>query len=236
MDTKLKLLISTYEEEKLELQNRIDTYVQQAEFLLAHHHSEALAQVDRRLQTLWQIADKPEDERASRRMEIARLQKQIESESQDYMQEYYQKRLLYETDALARLDLVPKLPMLPGEETFFNETLKKLLAQKIKNLKLILKKSDNIYLNFSYSNKVLKVTLPHLRQLIKDWKLHDDQVNALINLGFDLPANKTKLTLKLTGDKAVILDKVKVILSKIAFEVFYFKQFDCESYVQFTEK
>ena len=82
----------------------------------------------------------------------------------------------------------------------------------------------------------MKVTLPHVKKLSKKWILYDDRINSFKNLGFDLAENNTKLILTLTGDKEKILKRVKIILSKIVFEIFYFKEFDNESYIQFTDK
>ena len=145
------------------------------------------------------------------------------------------KDLQHAKEELEKLNQIPKQTALPENETLFDETLKKLVDKKIKKLKLILKKVDNLFLGFSYSNKTLKVTLPYVKQHTKKWILHDDNINSFKNLGFDLVENDTKLILTLTGGKEDILQRLKLILSKIVFEIFYFKEFDNESYIQFTD-
>jgi hypothetical protein len=162
--------------------------------------------------------------------------KQIAAESSDYMMEYLEKRLLYEKEKLEKLNQIPKQAILPDNETLLDETLKKLVDKKIKNLKLILKKTDNLFLVFNYSNKLLKVTLPYVKQHTKKWTLHDDNLSSFKNLGFNLTESETKLILVLAGDKEDILNRLKLILSKIVFEIFYFKEFDNESYIEFTDK
>ena len=236
MDNQLKLLIFLYEEEKLRLQKLIDECLVETEYLMAHYHSEALYQLNGRLQTLKNIDDKLFDEKDFRQRRIDGLQKRMEAESSDYMKDYYVKDLQRSKDELEKLNQIPKQPMLPDNATLFDETLKKLIDKKIKNLKLILKKADNLFLGFTYSKKTLKVTLPYVKQHIKKWILYDDNINSFKKLGFDLIENETKLTLTLTGDEEEILNKLKAILSKIAFEIFYFKEFDNESYIQFTDK
>jgi len=217
VDNQLKLLISLYEEEKVRLQKLIDECLVETDYLLAHYHSQALYQLNGRLQTLKNIDDKLYDEKNFRQRRIDGLQKRIETESSDYIKEYYEKDLQRAKEELEKLNQIPKQAALPDNETLFDETLKKLVEKKIKNLKLILKKTDNLFLEFSYSRKILKVTLPYVKQHIKKWILYDDNINSFQNIGFDLTENEAKLTLTLTGDKEDILNRLKIILSKIIF-------------------
>ena len=235
MDDQLKLLISVYEEEKIRLQKLIDACIAETEYLMAHYHSEALHQLNGRLQTLNNIEDKLYDEKESRQRWIDGLQKQIEVESLTNMKEYLEKRLQHEKEALERLNQTPKQAT-PSHETLLDETLKKLVDKKIKNLRLVLKKTDNLFLSFSYSKKVRKLTLPYGKQHTKKWILNEDHINAFKNMGFELAESETKLCLTLSGDKEDILNRVQLILSKIVFEIFYFKEFANESYIQFADK
>lgn len=235
MESQLKLLISLYEEEKVQLQKLIDECIAEREYLMAHYHSEALSQLNGRLQTLHNIDDKLYDEKDFKQRWIVGLQKQLESESSDHMKEYLEKRLQREKVELERLNQIPKQATHPDNKTLLDETLKKLVDKKIKNLSLILKKADNLFLRFSYSKKTLKVTLPNVKQHTKKCILYEDNISTLKNLGFDLVENETKLTLSLTGDKDDILYRVKIILAKIVFEIFYIKEFENESYIRFTD-
>lgn len=236
VDNQLQLLISLYEEEKVRLQKLIDECLVETEYLMAHYHSQALYQLNGRLQTLKNIDDKLFDEKDFKQRRIDSIQKQIEAESSDYMKEYYVKDLQRAKEELEKLNQISKPATLPDNETLLAETLKKLVDKKVKNLKLILKKADNLFLGFSYSNRVLKVTLPYVKQHTKKWTLHDDNIKSFKNLGFDLTESETKLILTLTGDKEDILKQVKLILAKVVFEIFYFKEFENESYIEFTEK
>lgn len=237
MDSQLKLLISLYEEEKIRLQKLIDDCLVETEYLMAHYHSEALCQLNGRLQTLNNIDDKFYDEKEFRRRRISGLQKRIETESSEYMKEHYKKDLQQVNEELEKLNQqIPNQSTLPENVILLDETLKKLIEKKIKNLKLILKKSDHIFLGFSYSRNVLKVNLPHIKQHTKKFILHDYNINSFKKLGFGLFENETKLTLTLKGDKEEILRRIKIILSKIIFEIFRFKEFENDSYIQFTAK
>lgn len=236
MDYQLKLLISLYEEEKIRLQKLIDDSLAETEYLMAHYHSEALFQLNRRLQTLNNIDDKLYDEKDFLQRRICLLEKQIETESSEYLEEYYIKNLQQKIEELEKLNEIPKPPTLPESFTLLDETIKKLTEKKIKNLKLILKKADNLFVGFSFSKKVLKLTLPYVKQHTKKGILHEGNINSFKKPGFDLAENKTNLTLTLTGNKEEILKRVKIILSKIVFEIFFFKEFDNESYIEFTDK
>ena len=235
MDSQLKLLISLYEEERVRLQRLIEECIEETEYLMAHYHSEALFQLNGRLQTLHNLDDKLYDEKERRHRTIIALQKEMRSESSDYLKEHFEKMLLRERQALERLNEPPIQATFPDNETLLDETLKKLADRKIKNLKVILKKTDNLLLAFSNSKKALKVTLPYVKQLTNKWILHEGHINHFRNLGFEFAENESKLILTLTGDKEVILKRMKIILSKIVFEIFYFKKFDNESYIQFTD-
>ena len=236
MDNQLKLLISLYEEEKIRLQKLIDECLVETEYLMAHYHSEALYQLNGRLQTLHNIDDKLYDEKSYKLNRIKGLEKHIATEASDLMKEYYSKDILKAKEELEKLNEIHNQQTQPKDPSLLDEVLQRLIQKKIKNLKLILKREDNLFLAFSYSNKILKVTLPYVKQHIRKWTLYDDNINSFKYLGFELTENESKLTLKLSGNKDDILVKLKVILSKIVFEIFYFKEFDNESYIQFTEK
>jgi hypothetical protein len=234
VENELKLIISLYEEEKVRLQKLIEECLADTEYLMAHHHSKALNLVNGRLQTFHNIDDNLYDAKYFSQKTIDRLQKQLETES-DHMKAYYIENLQSEKEALERLNQIPKKEGLPNNDALLDKTLRKLLDKKIKDFKLILKKDENLFLEFSFSNKILKVTIPYVKQHTKKWILSDEKINKLKNLGFNLNENDTKLTLILIGDKEDILKRLKIILSKIIFEIFYFKEFDNETYIQFKD-
>jgi hypothetical protein len=93
-----------------------------------------------------------------------------------------------------------------------------------------------LLLDFGYRKETVKVILPNVKSLINKWTLHEGNIKIFINLGFVLTDNQSKLVLKLTGKKEMIIEKLKIILSKIVFEIFYFKEFQNESYIQIRTK
>ena len=107
MNNELKLLISLYEEEKVRLQKLIDECLIETEYLMAHYHSQALYQLNGRLQTLKNIDDKLFDEKDFKQRRIDGLQNRIETESSDYMKEYFMKDLQRAKEELEKLNQIP---------------------------------------------------------------------------------------------------------------------------------
>ncbi len=206
------------------------------EYLLAHYHSEALQRLNKTIRALKNIDDNLFDRKEFEQRRIDRLKKQIEAENLAYMKEYYIKELEDTEEKLKELNRIPQQEALTGNKTLLDESLKKLMDKKIKNLKLILKRADNLFLAFSYSGKVLKVVLPRVKQHVKKGLLFKSNINSFQGLGFRLNESETKLILALTGEKEDVLSRLKLILSKIAFEIFYCREFDNDSYIQFTDK
>ncbi|MBK9735498.1 MAG: hypothetical protein IPO92_11205 [Saprospiraceae bacterium] len=124
MDNQLNLLISLYEGEKLRLQKLIDECLDEVEYLMAHYHSQALYQLNGRLQTLKNIDDKLFDQKVGRQRRIDNLQKRMETESSDYKLEYYEKELQRTKEELEKLNQIPNQVTLPNNETLVDETLK----------------------------------------------------------------------------------------------------------------
>src|SRR6478609_3911959 len=93
VDNQLQLLISLYEEEKVRLQKLIDECLVEMEYLMAHYHSKALEQLNRRLQTLNNIDDKLYDEKYFKQRGIEGLQKLKGIESSEYMKQQLEKMI-----------------------------------------------------------------------------------------------------------------------------------------------
>lgn len=236
MNDKLNILIAFYEEEKARQLQLIDEYVREQEFQLAHFHQKALYQVNRRLQNLKNIDDNLYSEKSFKQNTIDNLEKLLESQSSDYMRDFLTQELSKEKEELNALNNTPKKVNTSDNAPLLDEVLTNLIEKKIKSFKLILKKTDSLFLEFKYYNKVLKVTLPLVKQHIKKWTLYPENIHSFKNLEFDLTDNENKLVLKLAGNKEEVLSKLKLILSKIVFEIFYFKDFENESYIEIKNK
>jgi hypothetical protein len=236
LEDKLNTLIAYYEEEKSRLLKSIKDCLREDEYQLAHFHQRALYQLNGRLQTLRNIDDIFYDEKSYKQKWINVLEKRLEAANSSDWKEYLAKNLLKHKEALEKLNQSSRQETSSHNENIFENTILDLIEKKIKSFRLVLKKTDNLLLEFSYSRKTLKVILPHLKVLINKWTLHEDNLKTFINLGFVLINNQAKLVLELTGDKEIIIGNLKTILSKIVFEIFYFKEFQNESYIQIKTK
>ena len=156
MEDKLHTLISYCEEEKARLFLLIADFVKEEEYLLAHFHSQALYQLNGKLQTLQNIDDNLFDDKCFLKKRIENLEKQLKSESSGYMKEYFSKELVKLKDAFEKLNQIPKQSAVSGNATILDEALDNLVEKRIKNLKFILKKADNLLLEFYYSKKYSK--------------------------------------------------------------------------------
>lgn len=236
MEDKLKTLIAYYEEEKSRLLKLIDDCLKDDEYQLAHFHQQALYQLNGRLQTLQNIDDIFYDEKSHKQRRITALEKRLEEASSDDWKEYLNKDLQRHKEELEKLNQSSQNKTASENENIVDKTILDLVERKIKGFKLILKKAGNFLLDFSYRKEALKVVLPNLKSLTNKWTLHEDNINTFINLGFVLTDNQSTLVLKLTGDKEAIIQNLKIILSKIVFEIFYFKEFQNETYIQIKTK
>lgn len=233
MDHQLQLLIDLYEEEKEQLQQRIDACLADQEYLMAHYHSRALFQVNRRLQTLHNINDPLYDRKSSLQRSIHGLQKRFASETNTSLKNFYQEQISNEEKELEKLSQFQLPAITDGKKPLLRQTLERLLEKEIKNLELVLHQRDNLLLQFSYSKQVLKIVLPRVKQLCRKGILNDYHIDHFENAGFQLTQNR--LTLLVPGIRSDIPDKAITILSGIVFDLFYFKDFAQQSYIRFTE-
>ena len=236
MDNQLKTLISLLEEEKLRLEQLIQACVMDQEYLMAHYHFQALRQLNFKLQTLQNIDDKLYDRKETKRNWIAYMEKVLADETSDFAKLYYSSELEKAKAELARLNQIPTESTPSDKLPLLDQVLEKVMRKKVKNVKLMLSKTNNLFLSFNYSNKILNVALPGVKKHQKKWIINDKEIASFKNLGFRFDEGERKLMLAIEGDKEDVLFNVKLVLSKIVFEIFYFRQFDNESYILFTEK
>jgi hypothetical protein len=230
----LLLLISLYEEEGIQLQKSIESYLEEKEYLLADYHLKVLNQVDGKLRTLHSLHDKLYDEKTKCKRIINGLHKLAETQSSPVVKNLLENQVIIETEKLEKLNQIASYLNYAGNDKMIEDALRQLMDKKIKNLRLILIKSDNFILKFSYSKNSLQVVLPNVKQHSKNHLLNENNITDFKNIGFDLIQNETKLVANISGDTTAIMNRVSIIMSKIVFDIFYFKVFENESYIQFT--
>jgi hypothetical protein len=236
MDNNLDILLTCYEEERAKLLQLIDNFIKDEEYQLAHFHQNALYQLNGRLRTLKNISDKFHDEKIYILRKISYLEERINTESSEALRNNYSKEILRSREEVERLVQLSNRDEASGDNLILSKALSDLLDKRIKGFNLILKKTDNLLLQFKYYNKILKLTIPFTKRNVKSNTLHGYPIEAFKRLGFEFKNNDSKMVLQLSGDKEKILTKTKIVLSKIVFEIFYFKEFQNESYIEIKGK
>jgi hypothetical protein len=235
VEDKIQLIIAQYEEEKLRLQQWIRGFVDEADYLAAHYHTQALYRLNHQLYTLKSLDDKLYKQKFSLENTIEGLKRLLEKEEFAHAHAHFEQKMLDTLKKLEDLNKISSKPAAKENEAILGQALKALFDREIKNLKLILNKKDNLYLRFSYANKTLKLSLPHVKQHVNELRLHHEKIPVLTSLGFCLSANQSVFTLLLKGDKEDVLSRLNRILVKIVYEVFSLQDFKNESYIQYTE-
>jgi hypothetical protein len=224
------ILISLLEEEEKRLLELIADCIKEHEYRMAHFHSKALKQVYRKLQTLGNIQDINYDRKTFLNAQISYLEEELNSEPSDHMKEYLLRTMLSAKETLARLDQQAAEKTNPeGNENIFDDTLTKLMQKKIRKFRLYLKKKDNLFFELSRSKSGLKIVLPFVKNHFKTFMLNRHSVRSIVAMGFSLVDNENKLVYTTKDEDTGAL---KIILSKIIFDVFYFKEFANDSFIE----
>ncbi len=230
-EDQLKLVIVQFEEDRNQLQKELNESLLQEDYISAHHFSEAIERLNRQLNVLYNIHDPFYDEKERFKRKIEIYQNRIANESSEWAKRAFEKELNHSIEELNNLNHVPKQISSAEKSRILENTLMNLLDRKIKNLKLYLKRSENLLMDFTFSKKTLKVTLPNVKQLSKKWVLQDIHILAIKNVGFQPTKDGSKLIMNITGNQDKILENVNQILLKIIFEIFHFKEFENDCFL-----
>jgi hypothetical protein len=232
VDNDLQTLIRILEEEKSNLLKLIDNSVKDQEYLFAHFHFEALRQVNSQLQTLKNLGDELYDEKNSKLETIEGLKKLLETEKSDRIKEYLNKQIGRYYEDLQRLNEITPAPKQESTQHILDNYFNLLFGKKIRLFRLVLNKGDNLALEIKRIKGTIRVTLSNVNRLIKEHILFDERIHKLMGLGFKLSDKRDKLVLTLTGDKNELKEKLRTILLIIVFEVFYYREFIGQTYIE----
>lgn len=233
VDDQLKTLIALCEEEKARLQILIDEYLKEEEYLLAHYHSNALYDLNKKLRILHNFDDELYDNKESLINKIRYYERlKNESDLEELKSFFFEKYL----EAKVKIEKLNQTPKINTSETpaILADIFRKLLDKQVKNVKLTISKKNNLFLAFNYSAKELKITIPYIKQHVSKYILDDEQLAILQNLGFVSSSSGSKLTCIISGSKDQIMDRLNFVLCKIVFDLFNFKEFENESYIQYS--
>lgn len=235
MEESLQTIIALLEEEKNNLLQFIQSAIREEEYLSAHAHSMALAQLNRKLLIFKNLEDINHDEKKDLEREIIFREKDLNTEIPDPMRAYFLGELQKLKQQLAELNRISKEPSEVGTSTVFDEVLIKLIRGKIKKFTVILNSRAGLNLEFSTSKNNLKLAFPDIKRQLKNYLLYGSQIELLTRLGFSLTNHDDKLVLQLPMKDMSSIDTLKTILARIVFEVFHFKEFSGQSFIKINK-
>jgi hypothetical protein len=236
MEAQPNILISLYQEERQLLEHAIRESLAELDYLNAHYNQQALYQVQRRLRTLHNIDDRLYDRKHYLRNSIRITEEEMLRTDSDLLRDYFSSEIALAKDALEKISQTPDRSPATGPDLLFENVLNRLLDGEVNGVKLMLKNKDNFFFAFSYSNKKLQVKLPHIKTLLKKWVLNEPYIDTFKKMGFVMTANENTLILTISGSKEKIVNRTMLILSKIVFDMFYFIEFENQSYIHYREK
>jgi len=233
MEETLRILMSAYEEEKRTLESSIKHYLDEGEYLLASFHRNALYRVNREIQILKSIANPFMDKIKHLKAELNSLENALGQSDFIYYRGKIEESIRQKKELISQLEEKARHPTLEIVDNIFDKAFNELFRRKIRYFKIHLNREAGFYFKISYSNKVLLLTFPNIRDLEKNQKLHYGQKEKLIAKGFILSKSENKLSLVIPGDKNQIITKFNLLFSRIIFDVFTSQNFEDKSAIEF---
>lgn len=219
MDGVLKAIISEMESEKTVLLSLIDQAVSEKEFLHAHFHSEALEQLNHRLDTLKQLDDNSYYKKKNLSEEIQHLKEML---SKDFSDEKYQqlgKGLIMEKEReLSSLNERVEQP--DNNPKQIRNLVQDLYNKKIKGLRIRLNGSSYPRIDVKRSRQGLTINIAEVSRLQKEGLLDEEGILRLQGVGFELGQSDRRFTLTIITTDPNCIDDRMTVLSRIIFEAF----------------
>jgi len=217
----LEELIAFYELEKRNLQTLIEECVKDMDYQLAEYHFQALCLVNRKLQTLQNFTDPNYDEKEWVKRQISFYQREVANSGKDYMQEFYNEKIKHFEANLFSLEQLQTKNEKTGVE--FDNLVYDLFEGLISGFTFHLKKEENLCLKFTKDNNYLFVSFPPFTE-ISEYTF--DEEKHLYALGFYM--NKEENCYQYKYDLKIFRNvrHIKTLVSRIVFDIFYFKDLD----------
>lgn len=223
-------LIHELEGEQAKLERLIDESVRDGEYLMAHYHNGALLLVNRNLQTFRNLNDKNYDTKKMIARMVSGLESQLRQEYPVSIKDHFTReieRLKLELDELEKQKEISAQRSL-----ILVDYLDLVVSHKLRGIRIVLKKSSNFALDVKSSRSGIKIVIKNVKSLRKDYLIHEDNIQHFYGLGFKLDKGDSILTMTLNRSKEQILAELQMVVSKIVFEIFYYKEFEGETFIE----
>jgi hypothetical protein len=236
LNSDLQTLIKELETEKADLLRLIDIAVKEQEFLNAHFHSEALGQINRRLQTLKNLDDELYHKKYFLERVIENLRKQLQEETADNLKSMTNRLIDDKEKELNDLNQTPKKQKNDNGKSHLRDYLNHFVKGRIRGLRIIFCKTDNVLIEIRRTKAGAKLTMPNIKKIMAENLLSDEGHLKLKGLGFSLNNEGDKVTTILAKSKYEMTDEIMKVVSLIVFEVFYFKELGNEAAIEILKK
>lgn len=223
MNIYLTELIELLKAEQQELENTIKNSVAEREFKQAHRHDKALRKVNRQLQTLYNLQDPLYEERQHLVHTIDVYKRYLADPKYSDMADHFLDKL----NEVKRQFSIHHKEAEQLDTQIIDECIYQVIEHKIKAFKFHLCKKANLYLYFELCKNQLKISFTPFAQLKTDeYMLVKGNKKALKALGFTYAGDKEYLfyLYDLKDFKDAL--EIKYLLSRIVFEVYYYKNLD----------
>ncbi len=232
----LKSLIQQLETERDSLQRLIDQAVKEEEYLHAHFHFEAIAQINRQLNTLKNLDDEWYEKKQMLEHTIKRLREHLELRPESKLNQTISSQIEAHEKELAQLNRIPEKEEKKNETTQLKNSLELFVKNKIRGLRIIFKNVDHLAIEIRHTSGGAKLTISDTKKLQSEYVLNEEGMLKLKAMGF-LENNKgDKMTAMLLYNKSILFDKIRSVMAVIVFEVFYFRELGKEAVIEILKR
>ncbi len=231
MENKSAIVLALYEEEKARLEALIKECLEGLEgpdYLTAHSYQKALYKVNITIRTLNRLEDKHYEHKQNYARRIANIRKDIESTDSEYLKKYYYELLQRETERFEDLNTIFPSDTSKLNDGILEKALVDLISKKIKKFKIIFNRSEGISLELSARGQVIKI----VSSVVKKSDVSLLQLRLLQKLGFVF-TKRNKLVCQVKNIDENTLYELRLILSRIVFDVYYFRHPAKENFIEF---
>ncbi len=230
MKEKSAFVLTLYEEEKARLEALIKLCLEGLEgpdYLSAYNYQNALNRVNSTIWTLRRFEDKNYDDRRRYQQLITFYENELSSTDDDNMKKDFPGIIQIFKEKIEKLTEVDPSGNIQTDPGVLERAMLDLVLKKIRKFKIIFTKSECVFLEISAKGRDIKL----LSSVVKKADLYNLQLGLLSKLGFRLTkSNKLVCLLKNVDENS--LDKLRFLLTRLVFDVYYFRHPARENFIE----
>lgn len=230
MENKSAFVLSLYEEEKARLEALIKLSLEGLEgpdYLSAHNYQNALNRVNGTIWTLNRFEDKKYDDRQRYQKLLAFYEIILLSKDNGSMKKHIPGIIQWIKENLERLPETEPSGNIQNDPGILEKAMIDLVSKKIKKFKIIFNRSEGVLLELSVKGQVIKI----VSAVIKKDAMYNLQLGLLQKLGFEL-TKRNKLVCQLKNMDESSLDRLRFLLTRLVFDVYYFRHPARENFIE----